>query len=130
MLFRSPKSDEKVAPDTYQKMSKKLIDKLHDDLKRMRFNGSLALCGYGEPLLHKDIEYIVDKLSRVANIEIVTNGDPLNSKMINKLYNVNAARLLISMYDGPDQIQKFKDMIKQSGIPEEFVILRDRWYSW
>ena len=24
-----PKSDDKVAPDTYQKMSKKLIDKLH-----------------------------------------------------------------------------------------------------
>ena len=107
-----PKSDEKVAPDTYQKMSKKLIDKLHDDLKRIKFNGSLALCGYGEPLLHKDIEYIVDKLSRVADVEIVTNGDPLNYKMINKLYNANAARLLISMYDGPGQIQKFKDMIK------------------
>ena len=28
-----PKSDDKIAPDTYQKMSKKLIDKLHDDLK-------------------------------------------------------------------------------------------------
>ena len=124
-----PKSDDKVAPDTYQKMSKYLINKLHDDLKKMKFKGSLALCGYGEPLLHKDIEYIVDKLSRVADIEIVTNGDPLNQKMIKKLYNANAARLLISMYDGPEQIQKFKDMIKQSGVPEEFVILRDRWYD-
>ena len=124
-----PKSDDKVAPDTYQKMSKNLINKLHDDLKKMKFKGSLALCGYGEPLLHKDIEYIVDKLSRVADIEIVTNGDPLNQKMIKKLYNANAARLLISMYDGPEQIQKFKDMIKQSGVPEEFVILRDRWYT-
>ena len=61
------------------------MDKLHDDLKKIKFNGSLALCGYGEPLLHKDIEYIVDKLSRVADVEIVTNGDPLNYKMINKL---------------------------------------------
>ena len=124
-----PKSDDKVAPDTYQKMSKKLIDKLHDDLKRMKFSGSIALCGYGEPLLHKEIEYIVDKLSRVADVEIVTNGDPLTHKMITKLYNANAARLLISMYDGPEQIQKFKDMIKQSGVPEEFIILRDRWYT-
>ena len=124
-----PKSDDKVAPDTYQKMSKKLIDKLHDDLKKMKFKGSIALCGYGEPLLHKEIEYIIDKLSRVANVEIVTNGDPLTHKMITKLYNANAARLLISMYDGPDQIQKFKDMINQSGVPEEFIILRDRWYS-
>ncbi len=124
-----PKSDDKIAPDTYQKMSRNLIDKLHDDLKRMKFKGSLALCGYGEPLLHKDIEYIVKKLSKVGDIEIVTNGDPLNHKTITKLYTANAARLLISMYDGPEQIQKFKDMIKQSGVPEEFVILRDRWYE-
>lgn len=124
-----PKSDDKVAPDTYQKMSKKLIDKLHNDLKTMNYKGSLALCGYGEPLLHKDIEYIVSKLSEVADIEIVTNGDPLNNKMITKLYNANAARLLISLYDGPEQIDLFKSMIKQADVPEDFVILRDRWYT-
>ena len=33
-------------------------------------------------LLHKDIEYITDKLSKVANVEIVTNGDVLSSKML------------------------------------------------
>ena len=32
-----PKSDENVAPDTYQKMSKKLIDKLYEDLKKPIF---------------------------------------------------------------------------------------------
>ena len=124
-----PKSDDKVAPDTYQKMSKTLIDKLHDDLKRMKLKGSLALAGYGEPLLHKDIEYIVNKLSRVADVEIVTNGDPLNHKMIKTLYNANTARLLISMYDGPEQIEKFKTMIKKANVPEDFIILRDRWYT-
>ena len=77
-----PKSDVNLAPDTYQKMSKKLIDKLHDDLKKMKYRGSIALCGYGEPLLHKDIEYIVKKLSRVADIEIVTNGDPLKITLL------------------------------------------------
>jgi radical SAM protein with 4Fe4S-binding SPASM domain len=124
-----PKSDDNLAPDTYQKMSKKLIDKLHDDLKKMKYRGSIALCGYGEPLLHKDIEYIVKKLSRVADIEIVTNGDPLSHTIIQKLYKAKAARLLISMYDGPEQIQKFKDMIKKSDVPEDFIILRDRWYA-
>ena len=124
-----PKSDDSVAPDTYQKMSKKLIDKLHDDLKKMNYKGSLALCGYGEPLLHKDIEYIVKKLSNVADVEIVTNGDPLNHKMITKLYKANAARLLISLYDGPEQIEKFKDMTQRANIPDDFVILRDRWYT-
>ena len=124
-----PKSDEKVAPDTYQKMSKKLIDKLHDDLKKINYQGAITLCGYGEPLLHKEIEYICKKLSKVSTVEIVTNGDPLNYKVIQKLYNANLSRLLISMYDGPEQITKFKNMIKKSNVPEDFVILRDRWYT-
>ena len=124
-----PKSDELVAPDTFQSMNRSLIEKIHDDLISMNFKGAIALCGYGEPLLHKDIKYIVKKLSKVADVEIVTNGDPLNHKLIHELYKSNAARLLISMYDGPDQIQKFKAMIKKSGVPEEFIILRDRWYN-
>ena len=124
-----PKSDENVAPDTYQKMSKKLIDKMHDDLKKINYRGVLTLCGYGEPLLHKEIEYICKKLSKVSSVEIVTNGDPLNYKVIKKLYNANLSRLLISMYDGPEQVIKFKTMIKKSGVPEDFVILRDRWYT-
>ena len=124
-----PKSDDKVAPDTYQRMSKKLIDKLHDDLKKIHYQGAITLCGYGEPLLHKEIEYICKKLSKISNVEIVTNGDPLSYKVIQKLYNAGLSRLLISMYDGPEQITKFKTMIKKSEVPEDFVILRDRWYT-
>ena len=33
------------------------------------------------------------------------------------------------MYDGPEQVDKFKKIIKDSKVPEEFVILRDRWYK-
>ena len=79
-----PKADETIAPDTYMKMNRTLVDKLYNDLKKIKYNGSIALCGYGEPLLHKDIEYITDKLSKVANVEIVTNGDVLSSKMLKK----------------------------------------------
>ena len=63
-----PKSDDKVAPDTYQKMSKTLIDKIYDDLKKMKFKGSLALAGYGEPLLHKD--NISSRGKRIKNNQI------------------------------------------------------------
>ena len=124
-----PKADESIAPDTYMKMNRTLVDKLYNDLKKIKYKGSIALCGYGEPLLHKDIEYITDKLSKVANVEIVTNGDVLSSKMLKKLFDANAGRCLISMYDGPEQIEKFKRIIKNSKVPEDFVILRDRWYD-
>ena len=124
-----PKSNESVAPDTFQKMSKLIIDKIHDDLNNLGFKGIISLAGYGEPLLHKDINYIVEKLSRVADVEIITNGDPLSSKKLQELYISKASKVLVSMYDGPEQIKKFKDLTKRANVPEEIIILRDRWYD-
>ena len=124
-----PKSDPSVAPNTYQKMSRTLIDKLSSELKKIKYRGAIALCGYGEPLLHKDILYITKKLSEVSSVEIVTNGDVLTSKMLKNLYLAKASRVLISMYDGPEQIKKFKRLINKSKVPPEFIILRDRWYD-
>ena len=33
------------------------------------------------------------------------------------------------MYNGPEQKEKFKEMTNKAGVPEDFVILRDRWYD-
>jgi radical SAM protein with 4Fe4S-binding SPASM domain len=124
-----PKSDSKIAPDTHQKMEMSLIDKLCNELKEIEFKGSVVLCGYGEPMLHKEINVICKKLSEVSFVEVVTNGDPLTSKKIKELYANNVNKLLISLYDGKHQIDKFKKMIVSSGVPDDFVILRDRWYD-
>ena len=124
-----PKSNPAVAPDTYQRMSRNLIDKLASELKKIKYKGAIALCGYGEPLLHKDILYITKTLSKAASVEIVTNGDVLKSKALKELYEIGASRILISMYDGEHQIKKFQKIIKDSKVPEDFVILRDRWYD-
>ena len=35
-----PKSDEKVAPDTYQKMTRKIINEIHDQLLEIHFKGT------------------------------------------------------------------------------------------
>ena len=124
-----PKSDENIAPNTYQKMSMKLIDKLVSDLKKINFEGAFCLCGYGEPMLHKNYMDISNKLGELGGVEIITNGDLVNEKSLLKIYNSKASRLLISLYDGPEQVIKFKKMIQDLEIPEDFVILRDRWYS-
>ena len=124
-----PKSNEDVAPDTYQMMNRAIIDKIHDQLIEIEFNGTISLCGYGEPLLHKDINYIVRKLSHVSNVEIITNGDVLNAKNLQELFLAKASKVLVSMYDGPDQIKKFEDIARQANVPKEMFILRDRWYD-
>lgn len=124
-----PKSDENIAPDTFQKAERVLIDKLYIDLKNINYNGAFTLCGYGEPLLYTDLEYLVKSLSRLGAIEIVTNGDPLNENRLQELYDIGVSYLVVSMYDGPEQVLHFNDMIKQTNVPDNFVILRDRWYK-
>ena len=124
-----PKSDPKVAPNTYQMMKMNLINKLTQELKDIKYKGSVVLCGYGEPMIHKDINLICKKLSEASFVEVVTNGDTLSSNKIKELYDNNVNKLLISMYDGKHQIEKFDKMRIKSGVPEDFVILRDRWYD-
>ena len=124
-----PKSDDTVAPNTYQRMTMSLIDKLVDDLKKINFEGAFCLCGYGEPMLHKEHIKIINKLGEIGGVEIITNGDLINEKSLLKLYESKATKIIISLYDGPEQIDQFKKLIKKINIPDEFVILRDRWYS-
>jgi radical SAM protein with 4Fe4S-binding SPASM domain len=124
-----PKSDEAIAPNTYQKMSMSLINKLVEDLKKINFDGAFCLCGYGEPMIHKEYLKIINKLGEIGGVEIITNGDMINKKSLLEIYNSKATRLLISLYDGPEQLAKFKQIIEDVNIPSDFVILRDRWYS-
>lgn len=124
-----PKSDESIAPNTNQKMQMILIDKLISDLKKINYEGAFCLCGYGEPMLHKEYIEISSKLGSLGGVEIITNGDMVNKKTLMEIYNSGTTRLLISLYDGPEQILKFKKMISECNIPENFVVLRDRWYS-
>jgi radical SAM protein with 4Fe4S-binding SPASM domain len=124
-----PKSDDKIAPNTHQQMEGPLIEKLVQDLKEMNFKGAINLCGYGEPMLHKKINSIISKLSEVASVEIVTNGDTLNSKKLQELETSGISKILISMYDGEHQVNKFETLIKDSKIDRGLVDLRDRWYS-
>ena len=124
-----PKADDAVAPDTYQKMTMLLIDKLVKELKEIKYQGSGVLCGYGEPMLHKDVYEISRKLSEVSFVEIVTNGDTLTKKKIKELYNANVNKVLVSLYDGPEQVEKFKKMSDEAQVPSDFVILRHRWHD-
>ena len=119
-----PKSDFDIAPNTYQKMNSTLITKLCTDLKKINYQGAFSICGYGEPLLHKDIIEIVNTLGELGGVEIVTNGDPLNINLLKKIFYSKTSKLVISMYDGEHQIDYFEKMINDSNIDKDFVVLK------
>ena len=64
-------------------------------LKDINFEGSFCLCGYGEPMLHKEFYEIIDKLGKLGGVEIITNGDLINKKTLLKLYNSRATKVII-----------------------------------
>ena len=68
-------------------------------------------------------------MSNVSKVEVITNGDVLSSKKLQDLYISDVSKVLVSMYDDPEQINKFKKMTLQANVPEEMIILRDRWYD-
>jgi radical SAM protein with 4Fe4S-binding SPASM domain len=124
-----PKSDSSIAPNTYNKMEFTLIDKMIEDLQEINFDGSFTFCGYGEPLLHPHIAQITKKIGEFWSVEIVTNGDPLNKKNLRELYYSKVSKIVVSMYDGFEQIEKFEKIIREADVPRDFVILRDRWIT-
>ena len=66
------------------------------------------------------------KLSK-SNIEMVTNGDVLNDERLIKLYESGLTKLLISIYDGPEDVEKFQLMMDKNKIPSNKYFLRHRY---
>jgi len=117
-------------PNQNLHMDLKLVQSIATQLKDLSFSGIVNICGTGEPLLTKYLEDIVNEFgSRNIKIEIVTNGDKLNLKKIKSLYDAGLSKFVVSMYDGPHQIEHFNNLFAECGIDENFYILRDRWYD-
>ena len=109
-------------------MDLNLAKKMARELKALIFTGTINISGNGEPLLHKDIVGLVNCFNNFQ-VEIVTNGDKLNVELIKDLYANGLKYLVVSMYDGPEQIEKFKNLFKLAGCTEDQFALRDRWYK-
>jgi radical SAM protein with 4Fe4S-binding SPASM domain len=124
-----PRADENFYPNQNLHISMDLIKKIANELRDLEYEGAIVLSGFGEPLLHPELLEIVSILSKNARIEIVTNGDHLNSKLIKDLSDAGTAYIVVSMYDGPHQIQTYSDMFAQVDLDDNFYLLRDRWHS-
>ena len=113
-------------------ISNELIDKLANDLVAVDYKGLILFSGFVEALLDKNIARHVKVLKTAlpdCRIEMVTNGDPITVKNLNKLQSAGLNALLVSCYDGEHQIPQISALVKASTMPIENVVFRKRWGS-
>lgn len=100
------------------------------NLKDINFNGKIIFSGMSEPLIHKELSKFIYELKSSLNniiIDVVTNGDLVNVKVLKKLFDAGLDTLNISMYDGVHQIDHFTKMITTAELTNKQVILRRRY---
>ena len=125
-----PRVDPKTYPNQNLHMDLELVELISVQLESVEFNGIVNISGTGEATLTKHLVGIVKMFSdKGIHIEIVTNGDKLKSKLIKDLYSAGLRQLVISMYDGPEQIEYFNNLFDECGVDKDLYTLRDRWYE-
>jgi len=129
-----PRAEPKIYPNQNIHMDMKIVENIAEQLKELNFTGIVNISGTGEPLLTKYITDIVNEFGkRGIHVEIVTNGDVLQrrqgSELIKNLYAAGLQQFVVSMYDGPEQIESFNTLFASCGIDKSLYSLRDRWYD-
>ena len=113
-------------------ISPQLHSKLIDQLKDENYRGVVRYSGFVEPLLDKNIFNLISETSSKlpnAKVEIVTNGDVLNKDRLKKIFKSGLTTLLISVYDGPEDAEKFDKMCLDEKLKPSQYVIRHRYYS-
>lgn len=124
-----PRIDDDLYPNQNVHMSVELAKKIGQELKELNYQGVVVFSGYSEPTMCPHFEQIVAAFPPEIRIELVTNGDFLKPSKIKKLHDAGVNYFVVSMYDGPEQIEIFKNKFAEAELSEEFYILRDRWHN-
>ena len=126
-----PRSDPNFV-DKKEFITDKLQEKLCKELSDLNYSGTIRYSGFVEPLIDKNIFGLINMVRKYlpnSNIEMVTNGDPLNLKRLNKLFDNGLNKILISAYDGEKEAFEFENLCKQANLSQEQFIVRHRYYS-
>ena len=118
--------------DKKEFISNSLHEKLCLELKDLNYKGTIRYSGFVEPLLDINIYNLISMVKKnlpECNVEMVTNGDPLNSKRLNKLFKSGLDKILISAYDGKEDADKLEDLCVNANLTKEQYIVRHRYYS-
>ncbi len=115
--------------DIKEFISKDLVSKIANELSDLNYRGVIRFSGFVEPMLDKKIFdhiHTFKKFCPNSRIEIVTNGDPLNINRLKRLFESGLDKILISVYDGKEDVIKFQKMIDELKLKQDQYIVRDR----
>ena len=123
-----PRSDPNY-PDINEFISEELHKKLCDQLSELNYSGLIIYSGFVEPMLDKNIYNLVKYAKENPNsrVEIITNGDVLNKARLKKIFVSGLDRMQISLYDGDDQYEKFKELEESLKLNSFQYVLRKRY---
>ena len=99
--------------DRKEFISNELHQKLCAELKEYNYKGTIRYSGFVEPLLDKNIYNLIKMAKDLipeCNIELVTNGDPLNLVRLKKLFSHGLNKILISAYDGKKEAMELENL--------------------
>ena len=118
--------------DIKEFITPQLHSKLINDLKEENYKGVVRYSGFVEPLLDKNIFNLINEVKTKlpeARTELVTNGDVLNKNRLKKLFEYGLNTILISVYDGPEDAERFKKLCLDVNLNKEQFVIRHRYYS-
>jgi radical SAM protein with 4Fe4S-binding SPASM domain len=118
--------------DKKEFITNELHEKLCKELQVLNYKGTIRYSGFVEPMLDKNIYNLINMVKNFlpdSNVEMVTNGDPLNLKRLEKLFQSGLNRILISAYDGKEDADKLEDLCKSANLSSDQYIVRHRYYS-
>jgi radical SAM protein with 4Fe4S-binding SPASM domain len=106
-----------------------LYKKMMRELNDLSYDGIIAYSGFSEPLFHKDLNELISiarESCSESRLELYTNGDLLNVEKLIKLFNSGLTSIHISLYDGPEQMERFLTICDKIGLKAEQFVLRER----
>tara|TARA_R100000808_G_C2155335_1_gene167526 strand:+ start:2257 stop:2949 length:693 start_codon:yes stop_codon:yes gene_type:complete len=110
-------------------MSISTATKIGEDLRDIQYTGEVFITGFGEPLLHSQLHKLCKAITNnncsFKCVTVVTNGDMLTRDTVKDLRDNGVTNIIVSMYDGPDQIDALKEVIDDI-LP---YTLRERYHS-
>ena len=111
----------------YGRADLKLFETISNQLIERDYTGYIAICGYGEPTMYKQLIEAVSILRKTkAKIDLITNGELLTKQKVNELFLAGLDILTISLYE-EQYIEHTNKLVE--GLHESQYLIRNRYLN-